>query len=87
VSGWDVLASGWLLVSIVLYLASFLWASLVQNRDLARVLELMEQGTPLSLTEGERAELARRRMRIRYGGLFMRAVVVVVLFLMIAKPF
>jgi hypothetical protein len=85
--GYDVLATGWLLVSIVIFLASFLYAAFVQNHDLARSLAIIEQGPPESLDEAQREELARLRRRIRYGGLFMRSIVVVVLFLMIFKPF
>lgn len=86
-SGWDVLSTGWLLTSIVLFLASFLYATFVQNRDLSRALELIERGPPDTLAAAERAELATIRRRIRYGGIFMRSIVVVVLFLMITKPF
>jgi uncharacterized membrane protein len=84
--GYDVLATTWLLVSIVLFLASFLYAAFVQNRDLSRTLAILEQGAPDTLSEADRAELGRLRRRIRYGGMFMRSIVLVVLFLMIAKP-
>jgi hypothetical protein len=87
IRGYDVLATGWLLASIVLFVASFLYATFIQNRDLTRTLELIEQGPPDTLEEAERAELLRLRKRIRYGGLFMRAIVVIVLFLMVFKPF
>ena len=85
--GYDVLATGWLSVSIVIFLASFLYATFIQNRDLSRTLELIEKGPPDTLEEAERTELLGLRKRIRYGGMFMRSIVVVVLFLMIFKPF
>jgi hypothetical protein len=85
--GYDVMATGWLLVSIVLFLSSFLYAAFVQNRDLARTLAIIEQGPPPELPVSLQEELGRLRRRIRYGGMFMRGVVVVVLLLMIAKPF
>ena len=85
--GYDVLATGWLAVSIVLFVASFLYATFVQNRDLARTLELIEKGPPDTLSDDERHELTGLRRRIRYGGIFMRSIVVIVLFLMIFKPF
>lgn len=87
VAGYDIFATGWLLVSIVIFLVSFLYATFIQNRDLARALELIEKGPPDALAEAERSELAGIRVRIRYGGMFMRSIVVVVLFLMVFKPF
>ncbi|MEZ4595540.1 MAG: DUF2269 family protein [Chloroflexota bacterium] len=82
---YDVFATPWLLASIVLFVSSFLYATFIQNRDTMRSLELVMKGLP-NLTEDERAEAARLRARIRWGGLFMRGVVVVVLFLMVMKP-
>lgn len=82
---YDLAATPWLGVSIVLFLASFLYATFIQNRDTSRSLELIMKGQP-NLTDAERAEAARLRTRIRWGGLFMRAIVVVVLFLMVMKP-
>jgi hypothetical protein len=87
VRGYDVFATGWLLASIILFVASFLYATFVQNRDLTRTLEIIEQGPPDSLTQDQRSEVLNLRKRIRYGGLFMRAIVVIVLFLMVFKPF
>ena len=85
-AGYDVLATGWLLLSIVLYLLSFLYATFIQNRDLARALEIMEKSPSNTQTDSERVELAGIRRRVRYGGMFMRGIVVIVLFLMISKP-
>lgn len=82
---YDILATPWLLVSVVLFLASFLYATFIQNRTTLRSLELVMRGLP-NLSEDERAEAARLRNRIRWGGLFMRVVVLVVLFLMVMKP-
>ena len=82
---YDILATPWLLVSTVLFLASFLYATFIQNRDTLRSLELIMKGVP-NLSEAEQAEATRLRSRIRWGGLFMRGVVVVVLFLMVMKP-
>lgn len=85
--GYDLLATGWLLVSAVIFVISFLYATFIQNPDLARSLELIEKGPPDALPDDERAELLGLRKRIRYGGIFMRSIVVIVLFLMIFKPF
>jgi Predicted integral membrane protein (DUF2269) len=84
--GYNFFATGWLFASVALFLASFLYATFIQNRDLARLLDLMEQGPPDSLSADEQAEQLQLRKRIRYGGMFMRSIVVVVLFLMIFKP-
>ena len=87
VRGYDLLATGWLLASVVIYGMSFLYATFVQNHDLTRALELIEKGPPDTLAEEDRNELMGLRKRIRYGGVFMRSIVIVVLFLMIFKPF
>lgn len=82
---YDVLQTRWLLLSIVLFVSSLLWALLVQNRDLLRVIEVASSGR--SPTPEESADLQRRRRRIRYGGLYMRAAAIAILFLMVLKPF
>ncbi|MFN8518526.1 MAG: DUF2269 family protein [Chloroflexota bacterium] len=82
---YDILRTPWLLVSTALFLASFLYATFIQNRDTMRSLELIMVGLP-NLSDEQRAEAARLRRRIRWGGLFMRVVVLVVLFLMVMKP-
>jgi hypothetical protein len=87
VRGYDLLDTMWLLVSMVIFIISFLYATFIQNPDLARTLELIEKGPPDTLTDDEQTELLKLRKRIRYGGMFMRGIVVVVLFLMIFKPF
>ena len=81
----DVLGTPWLLASIVLFVASFGYSIAVQNRDLARIIEL---ASPAALVgPAEAAELAQRRRRVRYGGLFMRIAAGIILFLMVLKPF
>lgn len=87
VRGYNVFATGWLFASVVLFVASFLYATFIQNRDLARLLDIIEQGPPDTLPADEQVELTKLRKRIRYGGMFMRGIVVIVLFLMIFKPF
>lgn len=86
VTGYDVLRTPWLLASIVLYGASFVYATFVNNRDLDAMLAIIEQGPPASQPASAQAELARLRRRVRRGGLFMRGIVLIVLVLMIAKP-
>ncbi len=86
VTGYPVMSMPWLLVSIVLYGASFLYATFVNTRDLNAILAIVETGPPPSQPPEVQAELVRLRKRVRYGGLFMRSVVLIVLVLMVAKP-
>ena len=85
-SGYDLLATRWLLVSIILFLPSFVYAALVQNKDLGRILELTANG-PAGLNPEQSAELGRRRRRARRGGQYMRLTALVILVLMVLKPF
>lgn len=82
---YPVLQTPWLVLSIVLFIPSWLYAALVQNRDIGRVLELTANGPP-ALDSAEGREVARRRVRIRRGGIYMRLTALVILFLMVMKP-
>lgn len=86
VTGYPVLATPWLLLSIVLYGASYVYATFVNTRDLDAILAIVEAGPPATQPAERQAELARLRRRVRYGGMFMRGVVLAVLVLMVAKP-
>lgn len=86
VTGYPVMQTPWLLLSIVLYGASFLYATFVNTKDLDAILAIVEQGPPPTQPPEVQAELLRLRTRVRYGGLFMRSVVLIVLVLMVAKP-
>jgi hypothetical protein len=83
---YDLTRALWLSVSIVLFVTSFLYALLVQNRDLVRVIDLATGGPPPPESPATQ-ELAHRRWRLKWGGRFMRVAAVVILFLMILKPF
>lgn len=86
VTGYNLVATRWLLLSIALFVPSYLYAALVQNRDIGRILSLTEAGPPPpDSPEGQ--EVSRRRIRIRRGGLYMRATALTILFLMVMKPF
>ena len=84
--GYDLLAVRWLLVSIILFVPSFAYAALVQNKDIGRILELTANG-PAGLTPEASAELGRRRRRARRGGQYMRLTALTILVLMVMKPF
>lgn len=82
--GYDLGRTPWLLVSILLFLSSFGWAVLVQNRDLLRLLRAAAD--PVGRTPAELAALARARRRLRWGGRYMRIAAITILLLMITKP-
>lgn len=88
----DVFQERWLPLSIAIFASSFGYSTLIQVRDLARIVELMEVCEPAAAT-GEtreqaalREELGARRRRVRRGGLFLRLAIVAILFLMVAQP-
>ncbi len=82
---YDLLATRWLLVSVVLFASSFVYSITVQNRDLARIIDLASASSPLVPRAAE--ELARRRRRVRTAGMYLRVSAATILFLMVMKPF
>jgi hypothetical protein len=92
VAGIDVFRERWLLLSIAIFALSFGYSTLIQGRDLARIVELMEvcEPTPATSETREQAalreELAARRRRVPRGGLFLRLALLAILFLMIVQP-
>ena len=85
VQGYGLFDRMWLLVSIILFAASFTYSVTVQNPTLARVIEGVRDGEQPA---GEKAaEVRRLRTRIRRGGIYLRATATVILALMIFKPF
>lgn len=80
----DLLATGWLLTSVVLFTAAFSWSVFGQNRALARVLSLSVAGGAAATAA---AELRPLRARLRYGGIYLRVSAVAILLLMVFKPF
>lgn len=94
----DVLATGWLAVSIVLYVIAIGYSIFVQVPAGTRMLELLAAAPRPGAEPGggaaasaapagpppELAALARGRRR---GGLFLAALVVAITFLMVMKPF
>lgn len=86
VLGPALLSRGWLVLSIILFLPSWMYAALVQNRDIGRVLAITENGPP-DPASAEGQEVARRRVRLGRGGIYMRATALTILFLMVVKPF
>lgn len=85
VQGYGLFDRMWLLVSIVLFAGSFTYSITVQNPTLARVIEATRGGE--QPTGEKAAEVRRLRVRIRRGGIYLRATATVILALMIFKPF
>jgi len=86
--GLDVTTRGWLLVSIVLQLSVFTYSAVFQNRDISRILRLLdgiEPGTPPAPEVA--ATLARLGRRIGRTGVAMKVTTLVILYLMVVKPF
>ena len=85
VQGYGLFDRMWLLVSVILFSASFTYSITVQNPTLARVIEATRDGE--QPTGEKAAEVRRLRTRIRRGGIYLRTTATVILALMIFKPF
>jgi uncharacterized membrane protein len=86
VSGRDVMASRWLLVSIVLYLIAISYALVIQKRHVKRVIELTSSPPPPGAS-GPPPELITEVGAVRRGGMLLGALIVAIVFLMVVKPF
>ncbi len=87
VRGWSTVTAGkqWLELAILLYVVAVVVAMAVQAPAGRRLVELTSQppapGTPPSV------ELRAAARRVRVGGMLLSALVVVIVYLMVAKPF
>lgn len=85
--GWDTITGGgyWLPLGILLYVIAVGYSMGVQARAGRRLVELTAQppapGTPPS------PELAATVARVRQGGMLLAALVVVIVYLMVARSF
>lgn len=86
VRGWTVVtASGrWLEVGMLLYLSALIFAILIQAREAQRFVELTAKKPAAG---GPSAEVRSSAKRLRYGGYFLMALVAIIAYLMVAKPF
>jgi hypothetical protein len=84
----DLWRSEWLVISIVLYAIAFFFANLVQNRNVAKFLTMLQAMPPGPPPEGAAppAELTSMVRRINLGGAFLAVAVVVITLLMIWRP-
>ena len=83
--GYDLLGTGWLLLSLVLFAGSFTYSMVIQDPTLGRIIDLGQSEDPLESARAE--EIARLRTRIRRGGVYLRTSATVILALMVFKPF
>jgi uncharacterized membrane protein len=87
VRGWAAETGGrhWLEAGIALYVVAVVVAMAVQAPAGRRLVELTSQ--PPAPGSGPSPELLRTATRVRTGGMILSALVVVIVFLMVAKPF
>jgi hypothetical protein len=86
---WDLWRSEWLVISIVLYTATFSFAFLVQRPTAAKLVHALRElppGPPPEGATGPPPHIAALAGRLRAGGMFLTAMVVILLVLMVWKP-
>jgi hypothetical protein len=84
----DLWKSEWLIIAIVLFTILFFFALLVQNRNSARLVQLMKAMPPGPPSPGAEppAEIAALGRKLQIGGAFMGVLFVVILVLMVWRP-
>jgi hypothetical protein len=92
----NLFATRWLLVAIALYVVAIGYAVLVQRRTVLRIVELSGgHGAPIPALAspgpgamgGPPPELLAAVRKAQRGGMFLGLMVVVLVFLMVTKPF
>lgn len=93
----DLLNTRWLLVAIVLYLVALGFAIFVQTPAAVRMIEMTSGGPPSGAAAGAAPggppaggpppELLATARTLRRGGIFLAALIAVIVFLMVMKPF
>lgn len=93
----DVLNTPWLLIGILLYLIALNFALFIQTPTVKQIIALTTVGPPSGAgpasgapagpgSGGPPPELLRLVKRVQLGGLFLMALIVAIVFLMVAKP-
>ena len=85
-SGRDLLASYWLLVGIVLYAIALYYALFIQKKHVSRVIELTSAPPPPGAS-GPPPELMAEVKAVQRGGIDLAILIVIIVFLMVVKPF
>ncbi len=85
--GWSNITAGrhWLEAGIALYIVAFLFAVLVQSANGRKLAALTS--TPPAPGSSPNPEIPATAKRLRYGGYALSVMVIVIVFLMVAKPF
>jgi uncharacterized membrane protein len=86
----------WLVVAIVLYLITIIFAIAVQRPSVVRMVELTSamaripgpppSGAPAGTPAGPPPELVATGARLQRGGMLMALLILVIVFLMVVKP-
>jgi uncharacterized membrane protein len=83
----DIMATKWLSIAIVLYVIALVYALTVQRNALHRVIELGSTPPPPGTPPGPPPpELVATVRKIQQGGMLLGALVAVIVFLMVVKP-
>jgi hypothetical protein len=89
--GYNPLAQLWVGVAIVLLLITFAYANLVQNPTVRKMIAMTSQPPPAPAVgeapAGPPPEFVALSTRAERGGMFMTAMLFIILFLMVVKPF
>jgi uncharacterized membrane protein len=87
VSGRDLVARAnwWLVIGIALYLIALGFSLVVQNRNVARIIELTSAPPPPGAS-GPPPELMLLVKRVQRGGMFLAVTLVAIVALMVVKP-
>lgn len=91
---WDLWASEWLIIAIVVYCGAFFFANFVQNRWLLRMIELTGghpshegHAAPVSGAQGPPPpEFFATANKVKFGGMYLTLSLLVLVLLMVWKP-
>jgi uncharacterized membrane protein len=89
-SGRDLMASGWLLLAIVLYVIALGYSLFIQKQHVKKVIELTSAPPPPEATgppPGPPPGLLEEVGAVQRGGMILGGLVTVIVFLMVTKPF
>ena len=85
---WDLWASEWLWISILIYVAAFSYSVTIQRTTLDRLIEMTKNPPPSSegASAGPPPEMQRLAKRMQIGGMVLSLAFVTILLLMVWKP-